>query len=176
MCDLAYNIVRDRDAAKDIVQDVFFRFWKNINHLELTGQIGNYLSKATAHTALNYLRNNRRIFKLDADLLVNTLTAPADSTSAEFSELELRVREAIDRLPPRCKTIYILSRHEGLKYTQIAETLGLSLKTIENQMSIALDKLRTDLKPYLTPELMLILAAIGAAFLWRILRIGELIF
>ena len=73
----------------------------------------------------------------------------------------MRARQAIDRLPPKCKTIYILSRHEGLKHQEIADTLGLSIKTVENQMGIALEKLRSDLKPFLNLEIVSILVAIG---------------
>lgn len=158
LCNLAYNIVRDENAAKDIVQDVFFKLWKNREGVEFGTQIKNYLFRATSHTSLNYLRFNKKITRLDdAPFLHNSLTNGSASESADYQELEARVRTAIDRLPARCRVIYMLSRHEGLKYQEIADSLGLSLKTVENQMGIALQKLREDLKPFLTPEFIFLI-------------------
>jgi RNA polymerase sigma-70 factor (ECF subfamily) len=166
LCDLAYNIVSDADAAKDIVQDVFIKLWNNRSNIELGGQIRNYLFKATSHTALNYLRSIKRLDRLGDRSEVSRLEATSDHESVGYKEFELRVRESIDRLPPKCKAIYILSRHEGLKYQEIADSLGLSLKTVENQMGIALEKLRDQLKPFLTLESIayLILAGIAVYF------------
>jgi RNA polymerase sigma-70 factor (ECF subfamily) len=167
LCDLAYNIVSDADAAKDIVQDVFVKLWNNRSNVDLGGQIRNYLYKATSHTALNYLRSLKRIDRLGNQTEVSRLQAHANQESILYKEFELRVRESIDRLPPKCKAIYLLSRHEGLKYQEIADALGLSLKTVENQMGIALEKLRDDLKPFLALEFVayLLLASLAAYFL-----------
>lgn len=162
LCELAYNIVNDKDAAKDIVQDVFFKLWKNRNEVEFKDQIKHYLFRATSHTALNYLRFNKKIFRIaDTTLLENSLVASPGTESIGYKELELRVRHAIEKLPARCKAIYVLSRHEGLKYQEIAETLNLSLKTVENQMGLALQRLRDELKPYLSPEFVLLVFLIG---------------
>lgn len=150
LCDVAFTFVKDKDAAKDIVQEVFLKLWKNIGHVELSEQIGSYLFKATTHTALNHLRGGEKTIRIEQhpaiDKHVMTLSTGSPS---EFSELENLVDKAIERLPPRCRVIYLLSRHEGLKYSQIAETLGLSIKTVENQMSIALERMRAELLPYL---------------------------
>jgi RNA polymerase sigma-70 factor (ECF subfamily) len=159
LCDLAFNLVRDKDAAKDIVQEVFLKLWKNRSNVDLEDQIKHYLFKATAHTSLNHLRFSKKIVKLDDQL--NHATAAQGMDEIGYTELEVKAREAIDRLPPKCKAIYLLSRHEGLKYQEIADSLNLSLKTVENQMGIALEKLRTDLKPFLLPDLLVITIIVG---------------
>ena len=159
---VSYNIVRDRDAAKDVVQEVFVKLWKNKDSVQFGEQIKHYLFKATAHTSLNYLRGQRKIYRLDDFEEVRDLAAPSGAETASFRELELRSRQAIDRLPPQCKAIFILSRQEGLKYQEIADTLGLSIKTVENQMGIALKKLREDLKPFLSLEFITILIVLAA--------------
>lgn len=157
LCNLAYNLVHDTDASKDIVQEVFLKLWKNREAVEMGDQIKNYLFKATAHTALNHLRYHKKMVRFDQEPdIKETLMAPSHSEEAGFKELEFRIREAIDLLPPKCRIIYLLSRHEGLKYPQIAETLGLSTKTVENQMTIALQKLRDGLKPFLIVEFFII--------------------
>jgi RNA polymerase sigma-70 factor (ECF subfamily) len=165
LCSLAYNIVGDKDAAKDIVQDVFFKLWKNRNEIDFGGKIRNYLFRATSHASLNYLRFNKKILHLsNADELESLHLSPSSDEQTLYSELEVRVRKAIDKLPPKCKAIYLMSRHEGLKYQEIADTLEISLKTVENQMGIALQKLREELKPFITPGFIVLLLAAGILF------------
>ena len=163
LANLAYNLVRDQDAAKDIVQEVFIKLWHNRERVDLGAQIKHYLFKATAHTSLNYLRSAKKKIKLDDLTALQNLEAAPGHEDVGYKELELRAREAIDRLPPKCKAIYLLSRHEGLKYQDIADALDLSIKTVENQMGIALEKLRKDLKPFLTIDLLTIAILIGLA-------------
>ncbi|RAW00891.1 RNA polymerase sigma-70 factor [Pseudochryseolinea flava] len=168
LVNLAYNLLRDKDLAKDVVQEVFLKLWKNKDELHFGEQIHHYLFRATVHTAMNAIRFQKKIVRIDDDPVIDTLTASEHRDDISYTELEVNVREAIDRLPPKCKTIYLLSRHEGLKYQQIADVLELSLKTVENQMGIALEKLRQDLKPFLTPNL-LVIALLIAFVLWTIL-------
>lgn len=168
LCDLAYNLVRDQDSAKDIVQDVFIKVWRNRDKIEFGNQLKAYLFKATTHTAYNHLRSFRRILRLDdATDLENKAVSPQGAEDPGFWELEHVIQNAISRLPPKCRVIYQLSRQEDLTYQQIADTLNLSIKTVENQMSIALSKLRTQLQPYLTPEFLILLASL--AFLAKLL-------
>jgi len=119
------------------------------------------LFKATAHTSLNHLRSKKKLYSLDNLEDLRGLLASSGPEAIGYQEFELKSRQAIDRLPPQCKTIFLLSRHEGLKYQEIADTLGISVKAVENQMGIALKKLRNDLKPYLTLESISIAIAIG---------------
>jgi RNA polymerase sigma-70 factor, ECF subfamily len=98
---------------------------------------------------------------------VGNLSEKADlsgPTQIEYNELYSIVQKAIDLLPERCKVIFVLSREEGLTYQEIAEKLELSVKTVENQMSIALKKLRVSLKPYVD-KLGVILLALFENFL-----------
>lgn len=160
LCDFAYNLLQDRDLAKDTVQEVFLKLWKNRDNLEMGTSIRSYLFKATSHTALNHLRFSKKIIRMDEEGF-NAMSSPSGTEEIGFKELELKIRASIDRLPPKCKVIYLLSRHEGLKYQEIADTLDISLKTVENQMGIALEKLRNDLKPFLTPEFLSVMIFIG---------------
>jgi RNA polymerase sigma-70 factor (ECF subfamily) len=93
--------------------------------------------------------------------LMGSLQSKSGVEDIGFRDLELRVQQAIERLPPRCKVIFQLSRQEDMSHKQIAEALNLSVKTIENQMSIALAKLRKELRSFLTPEFFLLLAALA---------------
>lgn len=171
LCDLAYNLVKDKDAAKDIVQDVFFKVWKNRENIEVTDQVRSYLFQATTHTSLNYLRSIRRLTRLDLQSgLAGSLAASKGTEEIGYQELELRVQRAIEHLPPKCRVIYKLSRQENLSHQQIAEALNLSVKTIENQLSIALEKLRHHLRPFLAPELIVLLALLIYLYASFVLR------
>lgn len=150
LCDLAFNITNDKEAAKDVVQEVFYRLWKNQEEVHFGDLLKNYLFRATAHTAYNYLRSRKKIIRLDETALENFVTDASPRENEGNNDLALRVRHAIDRLPDKCRTIYLLSRQEGLKYHEIASALNLSVKTVENQMGIALHKLREELKSFVS--------------------------
>lgn len=165
LCNLAYTITKNEDAAKDIVQDVFIKLWKNKDEIVFQDQIKHYLFRAVSHSSLNYIRFNKKIVSLPTqETFSNLFIAPVDNENIEFTELERRVHESIEKLPPKCKAIYLLSRHEGLKYREIADALGLSIKTVENQMGIALEKLRDDLRPFLSAEFLIVALFIALAY------------
>lgn len=155
---LAFRLVRDKAAAEDLVQDVFFQVWKNRDSLDWGPAMQSYLYKATTHAALNYLESNKRKTFIHQQIQKHTTEeAEVDSESVTTTELQAHIQRAIDRLPPKCRVIFLLNREEGLKYKQIAEQLDLSLKTVENQMGIALEKLRQDLKPFISHGCILLL-------------------
>ncbi|MBX9851529.1 MAG: RNA polymerase sigma-70 factor [Cytophagaceae bacterium] len=156
LCNVVNRIVHDWDAAEDVVQEMFIKIWKKRNELKIETTLKGYLYKAASNAALNYLENNKR-FKLHQEITEkNTANQIIDeSVKLEQKEFEERIDRALDKLPPKCKAIFVLSRFEGMKYQEIANHLDVSLKTVENQMGIALQKLRDDLKPYISGEFML---------------------
>ncbi len=153
---VSFGIVRDEDACKDIVQDVFYQFWKSRDKIELGPGIKSYLYKATVNLSINYAKKIKRLTILGEEGLLpdqhRKTSDPHEETVA--SELKQNIDKAIDNLPSRCQTIFLMSRYEGMKYQEIADTLGLSIKTVENQMGIALKKLREDLEPYIVLDLV----------------------
>lgn len=162
LVNISYNILRDRESAEDVVQEVFEKLWKNKEGLTMGDRIDHYLFKATAHISLNHLRWLRKRYRLDDIDPLRELVAQGGTDSVGYKEFELKTRQAIDRLPPQCKTIFLLSRHEGLKYSDIASTLGISLSAVENQMGIALKKLRADLKPFLTLDIISLIITLAS--------------
>ena len=150
---LSYNMVRDHDAAKDVVQEVFLNLWKNRASVTFGDQIKHYLFKATAHLSINHLKAIHPHFSLDEMNDGVGITDPETDTTS-IKELKEKIAHAIDRLPPKCKIIFVLSRQQGLKYREIADILGISPKTVENQMGIALEKLREHLQPYVGKDFL----------------------
>ena len=146
---LGDRMLRDRAAAEEIVQEVMLELWRRRDRLSTEGSAQAYLFTATRNRVLNYLRHLRVREKGEPFLLLDE-TAPdrADSGAVE-SEIEVAIRGAITELPPRCREVFELSRIQGLKYSEIAQTLGVSVKAVEAQIGKALKLLRERLAPWL---------------------------
>lgn len=158
LCNVAYKIVRDRSTAEDIVQDVFLKLWRKRDEIQIESTLKGYLFKAVANAALNELQRAKKIqFKDEIKELERPVADIPAQEEVNPQILEKKLSDALNTLPPRCRAIFILSRYENLKYREIAEQLNISVKTVEAQMGIALEKLRAELKPYITREHLTIL-------------------
>lgn len=143
------RLVKEEATAEDLSQDLFLSLWKNRFQTVISTSLEAYLRRAATNRALNYLRDRKLL--LDEGLEEETLTAtePSEHLRLEGQELQEAIDKAIDALPDRCRVVFVLSRYEGLKYTEIAQEMGISVKTVEHQISRALRDLRVALKPYL---------------------------
>jgi RNA polymerase sigma-70 factor (family 1) len=144
----ARAVVPSRETAEEIVSDVFVRLWERRKELEKVENLKVYLYVAIRNTAFNYLDKQKR-----------TPTNSIDDLEAEFTsiyfdpeqlmitaEMLALIQKAIDQLPPKCKMIFKLAKEDGLKYREVAEVLNLSIKTVENQLAIALEKIGTTVR------------------------------
>ena len=146
---MAEGMLRDRAVAEEVVQDVMLELWRRRESLAPDGSPQAYLFQATRNRALNHLRHLRVVERGETNAAAElTMPASADRAVAE-GEIERAVREAIATLPPRCREVFELSRLHGLKYAEIAQTLGVSVKAVEAQMGKALRTLRERLAPWL---------------------------
>jgi RNA polymerase sigma-70 factor (ECF subfamily) len=156
LCSYANLFLSDPDAAEDVVQEVFFKLWKNRDELVITSTVKSYLFRAVRNGCMNVIDH---ISIREAHKLINEEDMKESEShlidEAIVSELEQRIRETIDQLPPERRKIFVMSRYEGLKYREIADRLNISVKTVENQMYQALQFLRTRLADYL-PLLLII--------------------
>ena len=146
---MADGIVRDQGVAEELAQDVMLELWRRREQLTLDGSPQAYLFRATRNRALNHVRNQqvrRRAEPLVAQELEREPEPPAP---LEAQELDAAVQRAMDELTPRCREVFELSRVHGLRYAEIAETLDVSVKAVEAQMTRALRTLRSRLAPWL---------------------------
>jgi RNA polymerase sigma-70 factor, ECF subfamily len=159
LCRLAATIVRDKESAKDIVQEVFIKLWRNRAQLEITSSWNAYLRRATVNTALNYLESHKRMIREDLDHpeLARHSDASADKELA-FDELKKKADHTIEKLPGRTRIVYTLIRSEEMSYREVAETLNISLKAVEKEMMKALKMLREALREYLPSAIILAVA------------------
>ncbi len=142
------NLNKDIDIAKEIVQEVFYQFWKNRESLKEGISIRNYLKRAVINRSINQIKYSAR-FVGDERLNHHESTTDSPHTRLESNELKKVLDAAVDRLPEKARVIFLLKRHEGLSLKEIGEQLGISPKTVENQITRALKLLKTEIEPYL---------------------------
>ena len=150
LVEYVYRIIHDREAAKDIVSEIFCQLWDERWNLDIQYSFQSYLYKMAYHKSISSLRHQVVIQKYiatsTADLyfqqIIQTPEEEMDLLSKDFYHY---LMEAVDKLPPRCKEIFILSKIEHKSHQKIAEMLNISVKTIETQLSIALTRLRKEL-------------------------------
>ncbi len=149
LCNYAFSIVKNNQQAKDIVQDVFLQIWEQQDQHFIKTSLKSYLFKATYHKTLEKIRKSKRhqeVVSLSANGITNEVTMPDFQKDANLYRIKEEINNSIRQLPPKCQEVFLLSRKNGLTYTEIANDLGISKKTVENHMIKALDFLRNNLK------------------------------
>lgn len=143
-----FSIIHVKEPAEEIIHDVFMNLWKKRAALSEIDNLDVYLYVSVKNLSLNYLRDNHFLHTLDIEQhCSNYIQFRADPEALLVSAETVRaVLAVIDQLPPRCKLIFKLIREDGLKYKDVAELLGLSIKTVEAQLAIALKKIAATLK------------------------------
>jgi RNA polymerase sigma-70 factor (ECF subfamily) len=149
LCVYAQKLVSiPEQEAKDLVQDVFVKFWNDREKTDIRFSIRSYLFVSVKNKCFDLHR------KRNTDLKVQEITKDHDITDESFdtyvlSELETLFNKSLEKLPERCREVFELSRFNGLKNREIAAKLNLSEKTVENQVTKALHILKEELKDYL---------------------------
>ena len=143
------KLVSDVQVAEDLCQNVFLKLWEKRQQLQIEGPILPYIKRMAINEALSHLRKQPKFNTEEID--EQSISLVSVDTDQPYLDGELRkaVQQAIAQLPPKCQTIYKLSRFEELSYKEIAKKMELSPKTVENQMSIAFKMLRKWLSNYL---------------------------
>jgi len=144
---VAIHRLGNEEEAEVIVQEIFLSIWTRRKNLKLTHSLATYLSVAVKYKVINHLARKHRM-QLQLDELTNITPATENSTSNWLDEKELRTQleKCIDKLPERCRIVFLLSRDENKTYAEIATELNISQKTVEAHVSKALSTLRHDLK------------------------------
>lgn len=153
----SYAIIKDEVMAEEMVQNVFFKLWKNREAISINESVASYLYRSVYNESLNYLKHLKvkMAYQAHAARTMEDINNAADKL--KLKELEIKLDQALKELPEQCRTIFQLSRFEELKYMEIAGKLGISVKTVENQMGKALKLLRTKLKDFLPMLIFLFL-------------------
>ncbi len=142
LCKKAFRIINNKVISEDIVQEVFFKLWMNKDKIIIKTSLKAYLHRMVFNESISYLRKNKEIFSFLEDIEIEDIDENNAEKLMENKDIKKNIDNAINKLPPACKTIFLLSRIDELSYKQIAEKLDLSVKTVENQMGKALKILR----------------------------------
>jgi RNA polymerase sigma-70 factor (ECF subfamily) len=146
----AYTILSDIELAEEMVHQVFLKILERKDPLDVHTSLKAYLFRSVNNECLNYIKHQKvkqTYHSYATNEMGNTTETP--SSKLNYKELEFQIIKSINDLPEQCRTIFQLSRFEELKYGQIADQLGISVKTVEAQMSKALKRLRVELADYL---------------------------
>ncbi len=144
----AKSIVRTKELAEEVVEDVFIKLWCNRAEIGQVKNLNVYLYTAVKNTSLNRLSQQAsQLVSAPFDFLnielENELANPHELMIT--TEMMKKMHHAIDTLPPRCKMIFRLIREDGLQYKEVSEILSISVNTIDAQMAIAIKKISTAL-------------------------------
>lgn len=157
LCSFALKYVKDLDTAKEIVQDSFLSLWEKREQIDLSKPVKSYLTTAIYNKSLNHLRDNK---KFNSDLLNFEELYPFNENERNdrlvTNELNRKIHDSINELPEKCREIFMMNRFEDLKYREIAEKLDISIKTVETQMSKALQHMRSRLVEFLPIFILII--------------------
>jgi RNA polymerase sigma-70 factor (ECF subfamily) len=139
----ARTLIKDHDTAEEIVQDLFFRLWKDKEKLQIESSLNGYLYRAVHNRCLHHIDHNKVVEKYAREMAAmeqETNESPTDII--HYRELQAKIAAILERLPEKCGKIFCMSRFEGLKYAEIAEKLSISVKTVEANMGRALKEFR----------------------------------
>ena len=140
LCIYALHYLSDVDAAEDVVQECFATLWEKLQQGTEIANRKSYLYTTVRNRCLDQLR--RKGVPTESLKPYDTYGIIDDDDAQERSQQEARMWTAIDSLPEKCREVFILSKRDGLKYEEIAEELGLSINTVRNQISKALNVLK----------------------------------
>lgn len=140
----AFALVKTKEAAEEIVEDVFIRLWNQRSSITEINNLKIYLYTATKNTALNYLSKKAResiVEPFDNIDIALQETGVSPEQIMITAETYQKIRQAVEALPPRCKMIFKLIREDGLRYKEVSEILNISINTIDAQMAIAVQRI-----------------------------------
>jgi RNA polymerase sigma-70 factor (ECF subfamily) len=152
LCLLSRGYTHDITTSREIVQDIFIHLWEYRQELDITTSIKSYLSSAVKYNSIRRMENDKK-GAIRMDVLPEQDQEFFDHL--EYAELQAMILEAIESLPDQCKKVFIMSRFDQLKYSEIAQCLALSVKTVEAHISKALHLIQDHLNRSLITLLIL---------------------
>ena len=142
----AKTMLKDQDTAEEIVQDLFYRIWKEREKIKIESSLNGYLFRSVHNRCLHFIEHSRIVEKHAEEM---SFRQPESSESPSdilnYKELQEKIASILEKLPGRCGQIFYMNRFEGLKYIEIAEKLSVSVKTVEANMGKALKEFRKEL-------------------------------
>jgi len=145
LCAFATYYVKSLDSAEDIVQKLFLLLWERRDSIQIDGVLKTYLFTSVRNLSLNFLKH-QTIDRHNSEIYSMRYIVPAVTPHeiAEQQEMDVLITQALEKMPERCRIVFILCRYFNMKYADIAEILEISVKTVDAQMVKAVKNLRSD--------------------------------
>ncbi|SUJ24389.1 Sigma-K factor [Sphingobacterium spiritivorum] len=148
---LSFRYLKDEMIAEELTNDVFIMLWKDAKKFTVNQSLGAYLSRSVINLSLTYLKKNQRLLEQN-NAYIKNLDLIDNSEEADFATLYesklLLIESVLESLPPQCRKIILMSKYDKIKQQEIADQLGISIKTVKNHMTIAYDKIRVALEKH----------------------------
>jgi len=142
----AYNMLKNREASEDLIQEIFIRIWNKRKNLKIKTSLKSYLYASVIHGVYAHFRKNRDKFNVQLLEGFNTYVHNNNpETELIQQEIIFQINSVIDSLPEKCRIVFKLSREEQLSHKEIAQKLNISTKTIETHITKALKAIRFSL-------------------------------
>jgi RNA polymerase sigma-70 factor (family 1) len=142
----ARTLIKDQDTSEEIVQDLFCTIWKDKEKIRIESSLNGYLFRAVHNRCLHFIEHKRVVVRHAEEMSSLSAESPdSPSDILNFKELQAKIASILERLPERCGKIFYMNRFEGLKYSEIAKKLSISVKTVEANMGRALKEFRKEL-------------------------------
>jgi RNA polymerase sigma-70 factor (family 1) len=144
LCKYAFTLVKEPHSCEDIVQETFLRVWEKKQNLIGSEELTWYLYTAVRNNCLSFLEKSQKtvLGEVPALEITQFLEERVQPITKEV-DYDTLLKNALENLPPKCREVFVLSRVSNLTYKQISDSLGISIKTVENQMGKALKILRS---------------------------------
>lgn len=140
----AFSLLKNEEDAKEVIQDVFIIIWRKRFEIRSEQSLRSYLFKISYNVVIDKIRKRIKE-KAFLSHLYQYFEVSESSQTLEYAQLNQQLQEAVEALPPRRRLIFKLSREQNLSHKEIAEKLGISIKTIENQITLSLRQIKDQL-------------------------------
>ncbi len=146
LCTYILQFTNDLATAEDIVQSVFAKLWIKKEQLKIDTSLKAYLYRTAFNTYIDHSRKKKRESQLLESLKNETIESRQENLDSRWEDRLASLKAEVENLPPKCREILLLSKRDGYKNREIAELLGISIKTVESQIRIAFQKIRKGLQ------------------------------
>jgi RNA polymerase sigma-70 factor (family 1) len=163
LCRFAFNYIKDRDDAEEIVQSTFVSIWQKRKDINLDFSLKSYFYSSVKNSCLNLFKHQKSREKYAQDIKNEDDKYYSTESDIYENELKTAIGKALKKLPKQQQTVFKLSRFDGKKYQEIADQLNISTKTVENHMGKAIKFMRTELQDYL----------IAILFIFYLIQMGD---
>ena len=146
----AVKALRGKEAAADVVQDVFLSLWNRRSELNIQGSLSAYLHTSVRYKCIHYIEKNitRRDYLVQlAEVAINS-SSPNAEINLELKEMQQTINKAVAKMSPKMQEVYKLSRQEHLSYKEISDCMNISVETVKKHIQHALQLIKKDISPY----------------------------